>query len=70
MNWFHLTIRRAFEPFGLANRWNFQLCREIAGLKKLSLLVLQACAQFRPLMIVILFSFLGYTTFDIGSNFA
>ncbi len=70
MIWFRLTISHvverlawpATEIFNWAAKW---LVRETftAYFKGVR-------SKFRPLMIVILFSFLGYTTFNIGSNFA
>jgi hypothetical protein len=69
MNWFHLTIKHAFEPWlgqplelstEPRNSWFQRLFAYFTGVR----------SKFGPLMILILFSFLGYTTFNIGSNFA
>ena len=45
--------------------WNLQLGSEIVGLNKFAAYFTGARTKFKRLMIVILFSFLAYTTFDM-----
>jgi hypothetical protein len=70
MIWFRRTVMHAFGLLAqlivrtfnrAAKRWLWETFTAYFACVRL---------KFKPLMIVILFSFLGYNTSDIGSNFA